>query len=75
MTISINPKEIPSALAYGSLVISVRKNHFGREIKTVIGEDGATSEECSVFYSPSRGFVRIDCEPSEAFLEYQKVIL
>lgn len=62
-TIEINASEIPLALSCDSLVILVRKDKFGRERKNFL--DKASSDDCS-FFTKDRGFIRIDCEPSES---------
>jgi hypothetical protein len=77
MIIQITPQEIVTALSYGSEVIAVTENHFKREAKRFIGlpiNGQASSEDYASFYTPRRGFKRIECQPSEAYLAYRAVI-
>lgn len=77
MTIQITPKEIVTALSYGSLVFAVTQNAFKREFKWSVElpvSGRASIEEYAAFYTPSRGFKRIECEPSEAYLAYRSII-
>lgn len=73
MTITIQPKEIPAALSFDSHVIAVRRDRYGRERKSLL-TDASSSETCQAFYTESRGFIRIDCEPSEAYLAFRNIL-
>jgi hypothetical protein len=74
-TIEIQPSEIALALTLDSLVIAVRKDRFGRERKNVIDLPLAGwAVSPAIQFSKDRGFIRIDCEPSEGYKAARQIL-